>query len=447
MCVVFSFYLKFRLPVADDFVINDMARAIDHWRAENAKKEKDIREKNKRIDELNQLKDTNQDLHARCKQLESNFKELNIKFEKKTGTGDIPQEEEDNYIRCVPNLIEAEKCRVLGKGKDETIVISTPPSINIQNLFDEWFQREMKDETTFLFRSLSYKKDEHYHAKKVLSTWNVKIESLLTNMDTKEDRKAAKDTTAIDEGGPTRAFVSAFCDQVGDLVIRIPIGRDTDKNGSRLDLGGNFVGTRVSTGNAKGIIIDGSPTTSSIEGLLTTSTYSVYFEESGLTTQGLLREDFTVEEVKISLFDCDGSSGLVPQRDVYFDTYNDIIRQYGSEMDYDDIKAKAERYYRAIGRFFLHIIFDDQVTLSTKVLPDMLRNLILRGVLPQSTRYPMSDLAIDLQNIETNFSMINQKKMIDTNEIKRETGVKTEQGAGNKVHVTTFGTWEVYDDL
>jgi hypothetical protein len=30
--------------------------------------------------------------------------------EKKTGTGDIPQEQENNFKKCVLNLIEAEKC-------------------------------------------------------------------------------------------------------------------------------------------------------------------------------------------------------------------------------------------------------------------------------------------------------------------------------------------------
>lgn len=95
----------------------------------------------------------------------------------------------------------------------------------------------------------------------------------------------------IKEDRPTRAFVSAFCDQVGDLVIRIPIRHDIripirhdmDKNGSRLDLGDIFVGTRVSRGKAKGVIIKGSPTTS-------TSTYSVELKKSKITIPGLLRE-------------------------------------------------------------------------------------------------------------------------------------------------------------
>ena len=184
----------------------------------------------------------------------------------------IPQEIDDNYQKCVLNRIEAEKCRVLSDAKDNTIVIRTPLIINIQDFFDEWFQKGAKNET-MLFRSLRCLKDDHYHAKKVLRTWNVKIGPVHFNTDTKEDRDAVRDATPIDEGGgPTRAFVSAFCDQVGDLVIRIPIGRDTNKNGSKLKLGDNFVGTRVSRGNVKGIIIEGPPTT---------STYSVDFEGSG----------------------------------------------------------------------------------------------------------------------------------------------------------------------
>jgi len=41
--------------------------------------------------------------------------------------------------------------------------------ICIQQLFDKWFEQGIKD-GTFLFRTLDYQKDEHYHA-----TWNVKI--------------------------------------------------------------------------------------------------------------------------------------------------------------------------------------------------------------------------------------------------------------------------------
>jgi len=56
----------------------------------------------------------------------------------------------------------------------------------------------------FLFRSVSSKKDERLHAEEVLRMWNVKIGSLLTNMlDTKEEEDAAKEATAVDEGGPT----------------------------------------------------------------------------------------------------------------------------------------------------------------------------------------------------------------------------------------------------
>lgn len=50
----------------------------------------------------------------------------------------------------------------------------------------------------------------------------------------------------------------------------------------------------------------------------------------------------------------------------------------------------------------------------------------------------MSDLAIDLQNMENNFSMKTQIEIIEENEIKREAGVKT---------VNTFSTWQVDKEL
>ena len=103
----------------------------------------------------------------------------------------IPQEIEDNYKKCVLNRIEAEKCRVLSDAKDNTIVIRTPPNINIQDFFNEWFQKGANDET-MLMRSLRCLKDDHFHAKKVLRTWNVKIGPVHFNTDTKEDWDAAK---------------------------------------------------------------------------------------------------------------------------------------------------------------------------------------------------------------------------------------------------------------
>ena len=82
-----------------------------------------------------------------------------------------------------------------------------------------------------------------------------------------------------------------------------------------------------------------------------------------------------------------------------------------------------------------------------KVLPEMLRNVILRGVLPQSMRYSMSDLAIDMQNMDNNFSVKIQKEIIEENEIKRDTGITTEKDYNPLSLINTFQLWGVDEDL
>jgi hypothetical protein len=207
----------------------------------------------------------------------------------------IPQEIDDNYQKCVLNRIEAEKCRVLSDAKDNTIVIRTPLIINIQDFFDEWFQKGAKNET-MLFRSLRCLKDDHYHAKKVLRTWNVKIGPVHFNTDTKEDRDAVRDATPIDEGGgPTRAFVSAFCVKLVILSLEFPLVEIR----IRMDRGLILVTTLLAQGfqeeMSKALLSRDHP-----RHRRTLST----LKDPVLTTQGLQREDFTLEEDSISLFDC-----------------------------------------------------------------------------------------------------------------------------------------------
>jgi len=406
-------------------VIATLHRAIEHWHAENAKKDKEIEEKNKRIEELQKLELSNADLHKSLTQLQNNFKELNIKYEKKKMIADFSKDELKKYSCSVPELINIEKERVLGDQEGKPIAIETPPIISIQELFDEWYEKDMKDEKTFLFRNLSYLKDDHYHAKKVLTTWNVKIGSVLPNR-----TNAGKDLLAVDQGGPTKSFVAAFCDQLGDLVIRIPIRQDVrDGTGSRLALGEDCAGTRVATKYEEGIVIGK---------VGKTSKYSVRFESHNAYC---LREDFTIKEVAISLFDCSESSGLVPQRDLVFKAiFDSKIRDFDSPMDYDQVKAKAKQYYRAVGRFFCHVIFDDQaLALSTKVLPEILMNVLLRGVLPGSEEmYSMSDLMRDLHSIDGTFSVARQEH------IKGETRIKVDP---DKPQPSSFADYGLEDEL
>lgn len=389
-------------------VIATLHSAIEHWHAENAKKEKELKEKSKRIEELQLLERSNEDLHKSLIQLQNNFKELNIIYEKKKVIADFSEDEVKKYRCSVPELINIEKERVLGGKEGKPITIETPAIINIQELFDEWYEKGM-DDKTFLFRNLNNKNAKQYHVNKVLTKWNVKIGSVLPN-----GRRTieGRDLLAVDEGGPTQSFVAAFCDQLGDLVIRIPIGRDVKEgSGSRLPLDfGGCAGTRVATKYEEGIVTGF---------LKKTSKYSVCFKS---LNAHCLREDFTIKEVAISLFDrSESKSGLVPQRDRVFESiFKSKIKDFDSSMDYDQVLAKAKQYYRAVGRFFLHVIFDDQkLALSTKILPEFFMNVLLRGVLPESEdMYSMSDLMRDLHSIDRTFSVARQKHIKGEENIK-----------------------------
>ena len=353
---------------------------------------------------MSKVKKINIDLFNKYQELEKSFLALNIKPEKRKTIESLPPAELKKYSLNVPELIKSERERVLGEDQDSKIQINILPKIVIQNLFDEWFrlstsQNKKEIDQTFLFRDLNNKKDTHFHAKKVLRSWDVKISVDILLSQEKRDVKA--EFAAIDQGGPTRAFVSAFCDQLGDLVIRIPISEDINENGSSVD---PDVGSRVFKPKPFG------------EGTITGKTedkqFLVDFDDLDSDSTPLSREDFNVKEIAISLFDCSGSSSLVPQRDLFFQTeFERKIRDYDSEFDLDRVLKKAKTYYRAVGRFMAHVIFDDQAKLSTVVLPEMLRNLLLRNEPPETQMYSISDLALDLHNIDINFSKKRQISM------------------------------------
>ena len=64
------------------------------------------------------------------------------------------------------------------------------------------------------------------------------------------------------------------------------------------------------------------------------------------------------------------------------------------------------RYYRAVGRFLAHVIFDDRnCAISSTVLPVLLQNLFLRGLETTSPLYKMEDLTGDLQQVRFCFHL------------------------------------------
>jgi len=174
--------------------------------------------------------------------------------------------------------------------------------------------------------------------------------------------KAGRDITAIDEGGPTRTFISAFCDQMGDLAIFVAIGREEDTDGRYI---APTHGWRVTVKDSKedGTIVK-------YDGM--TRKFVVRLDNKKQVL--LARDEFKVEIVKIPLFEEEGQDSFIPSRDRVFKHGSDLVESYVPELTPDEIIEKAKKFYRAIGRFFLHVIFDGNNTLSTVVLPEMLRN-------------------------------------------------------------------------
>ena len=82
---------------------------------------------------------------------------------------------------------------------------------------------------------------------------------------------------------------------------------------------------------------------------------------------------------------------------------------YMSNLTY----MRSRSYYRAIGRFLAHIIFDDRnYTVSSLVLPSLLQNLFLRGIDPTSPLYKMEDLSPDLQQMNEKFTLVENEENI-----------------------------------
>lgn len=394
-------------------------RAFTSLSKEKAKTEIKLREmdeakvKAKELKKLN--KDLYEDLKGRYLELERTSKALNIKPEKRKTINDLSAADLEHYRYNLPELMKAERDRVLCGDTTVDIKIKLPPKIVVQHLFDQWYSDKKKDALLCLFCDFESESDNK--PKRLLKTWDVQIATVeiytkkdakksIAEQQKKEVAEEIADLTAIDHGGPTKAFVQAFCDQLGDIVVRIPICQELNDKGRVMD---PSVGSSVLSilDHGTGIIIEKKRDKS----------FLVEFEDC--SRQTLLRDEFKVKEVAIPLFDYSGDSGLVPQRDYFFESiFAQQIQEYDSAFDLDKVIEKAKKYYRAIGRFISHIIFGlhDVVKLSTMVLPEMLRNLILRNVPPDSERYSMSDLASDLHKMEMNFS------------IEKQTSIKTEKG-------------------
>lgn len=359
---------------------------MEHYRTEIERRDFLLATEQKRIESLAKVEEVSEERANDIKQLQAALDALTIKHEEgkdEEGKDEVVKdedlcvvkkqekqvsEEEINFYRTpIRALIGDLKMSVTGpivSGKDK-VDIHTPAKVNLQELFDKWFEdgkSNDKNEKTFLFRELVVR--NHNHTKKVLWPWNVKMDSELKEII--GNKNTLKDLTAIDEGGPTRAFISAFNDQMGVLSVSIHV-----------------------------------PTS--------------WISEEKRTVMPEQKR-----EIRVKLFE-NGSSCFVPVRDASFEI---DMKAYGilpcsQEAAKREIIEKAKKFYRAIGRIFIHIICNDEgdntvSTISASLLPEMLRNVLLRDIHPASKSYTKRDVLVDVLGMgeKRTFEWIKQEQLM-----------------------------------
>lgn len=157
-------------------------RAIDSYTVELQRKEDLIKEQKKKLDELKAVQEANPFMTEKLMRLEKNFQVLGVKEQVKFLTLDeIDEKSLHSFKKQMAYSIEMHRKGIIDAAKVKNpIVITTPPKINIQDLFDKWYEEDSKD-TTYIFRSLdnlNAKSKSGQFAYKVLCDWEVNVEGL-----------------------------------------------------------------------------------------------------------------------------------------------------------------------------------------------------------------------------------------------------------------------------
>jgi hypothetical protein len=222
--------------------------------------------------------------------------------------------------------------------------------------------------------------------------------------------------TAVDQGGPTRSFITAFCEQLRDLCVYIPLNKYEE-----LKEPPAFSKIQTRLGGMKGTVVREGKGTKGKQ-----TSFRIKFEDG--QEELLERAQFKVLEYPFPLFESgDGISCAIPQKDTTFENmFYNVIKEIDSEYDLQFLLQKVCRYYEAIGRFIVHTMFDEKVILSSVVMPQLLKKYFFRGISPDDGefRYPLAELLVDIQNMEPTFT------------IENATGSES-----------TFGLWQIDDEL
>ena len=297
----------------------------------------------------------NEDQYKKIEKLKDDLKCLGLgyKKEKKSISKAEILSYEKSFRVYVDLLRRLHPPQFKSKGKEEPpVTLSVQEKINLQDLFDQWYRyRGRKDKSTFLFTNLNKGSNIGYYNNKIILPWKVNFKQTLLN----EEQTAAKyDLEAVDEGGPTREFISQVCKQMGSLCISVPCKKYM-KVPKSLPIGTKV---RVYRGGTKIDIGSG------YEGIISKreQKHGVYtYEVTGDTfvENSVRGEDLDVLVFNIALFETH-SAGVVPVTDEKLQNEVEILFQSNTDFDIEARNAKedildiAKKYYRAIGRIMCH---------------------------------------------------------------------------------------------
>ena len=181
----------------------------------------------------------------------------------------------------------------------------------------------------------------------------------------------------IDQGGPTSQFITEFCMQLGDLSVVINIDSEIKKgsrkkNDSELNKFKNGEDYIVPAEGWKVEYLGRAATISKFD--IFSKTADLFDDEGNLIKNGVSRADFIVKAIAIKLFDKQ-ASGLVPQTDNYLEQEFDNAKRFvGFLVSDDQYYATVKKYYRAVGRFLLHVISDGRNPIPSTVMPEFFQN-------------------------------------------------------------------------
>jgi len=343
------------------------------------------RENEKRMREIEKEKEEAKRVHAELfkefQELENAKRDLGIKLETKVQVSENDIERHRNQSRFIFDLLKKNVLESNIKNSEEKVVLDVTEDFDIQYFFDFYSNKKEREDKTYLFRDLDYQGKKGYHNKKLLQAWNVKVEACI------KASKHTNDYQAVDEGGPTSQFLSEFWNQMGDLGVKFNV-----KNTYEITLVvGDIVKYKKDFVSVTRIWKHGEEDRFRIR--------SVGGDEEQI--DDVTREELVLEFGRIKLFEREDEC-FIPVTDEKLENDYDKFSKYRPTMTFEQIKAKAKVFYRAIGRVMFHCVSDGKNSIAGNALPSLYKNYLFRGAKPGEKGYHPNDLYYHLIELDKN---------------------------------------------